>query len=79
MGIRARRLRSLGPRPARIEHPADHPQAGLLAMIDDALRRYRSGAETTSAAEVVDLLLDLRSAVVYDTELVRLLEELEPH
>jgi len=87
-GRRARRAEAERPirhspavpsREVRVATPVDHPQPGLLAMIDGRLVRYRSGGATVSAAEVVDMLLDLRSTIAYDTELARLVAELEFH
>lgn len=47
-----------------------------LKLIDYALERFVS-RRFVSAAEVVDLLLDVRSAVVVDRAFAGLLEELE--
>jgi hypothetical protein len=48
-------------------------QAGLVTMIDEALERFAS-RDLVSAAEIVDFLLDLRSAVVSDEAIAALLE-----
>lgn len=48
-------------------------QAGIVTLIDEALERY-AGRDLVSAAEVVDFLLDLRSAVVSDAALAALIE-----
>ena len=47
---------------------------GIVTMIDEALERF-SVRERVSGGEVVDFLLDLRSAVVSDEALRTLLEE----
>jgi hypothetical protein len=49
-------------------------QAGLVSIIDEALERY-AGRDLIAASEVVDFLLDLRSAVVSDAALAALIEE----
>jgi hypothetical protein len=49
-------------------------QAGLVSVIDEALERY-SARDLVAASEVVDFLLDLRTAVVSDAALAALLEE----
>jgi hypothetical protein len=48
-------------------------QAGLVTIIDDALERF-SSRDLIAASEVVDFLLDLRSAVVSDAALAALIE-----
>jgi hypothetical protein len=48
-------------------------QAGLVTMIDEALERFAS-RDLVSAAEIVDFLLDFRSAVVSDAAIAALLE-----
>ena len=40
-------------------------QAGIVTIIDEALERY-AARDLISGSEVVDFLLDLRSAVVSD-------------
>ena len=47
---------------------------GIVTMIDEALERFAM-RERVSGGEVVDFLLDLRSAVVSDEALRSLLEE----
>jgi hypothetical protein len=47
---------------------------GIVTLIDEALERFAL-RERVSAGEVVDFLLDLRSAVVSDEALRTLLEE----
>ncbi|MCU1429868.1 MAG: hypothetical protein JWL83_3868 [Actinomycetia bacterium] len=47
---------------------------GIVTLIDEALERF-AARERVSAGEVVDFLLDLRSAVVSDEALRTLLEE----
>jgi hypothetical protein len=48
-------------------------QAGLVTMIDEALERF-AGRDLVASSEVVDLLLDLRSAVVSDAAIAALIE-----
>ncbi|MGQ0824585.1 MAG: hypothetical protein ACT4OX_06075 [Actinomycetota bacterium] len=48
-------------------------QAGLVTMIDEALERFAS-RDLVSSAEIVDFLLDLRTAVVSDAAIAALLE-----
>jgi len=48
-------------------------QAGIVTIIDEALERF-SARDLVAASEVVDFLLDLRSAVVSDAALAALIE-----
>jgi hypothetical protein len=48
-------------------------QAGIVTIIDEALERF-SARDLIAASEVVDFLLDLRSAVVSDAALAALIE-----
>jgi hypothetical protein len=48
-------------------------QAGLVTLIDDALERF-AVRDLISSGEVVDFLLDLRTAVVSDAALAALIE-----
>jgi hypothetical protein len=48
-------------------------QAGLVTMIDETLERF-AGRDLVAASEVIDLLLDLRSAVVSDAAIAALIE-----
>jgi hypothetical protein len=48
-------------------------QTGIVTMIDEALERF-AGRDLVSASEIVDFLLDLRSAVVSDAALEALIE-----
>jgi len=48
-------------------------QAGLVTVIDEALERF-AGRDLVSSGEIVDFLLDLRSAVVSDAALAALIE-----
>ena len=48
-------------------------QAGIVNIIDEALERF-SSRDLIAASEVVDFLLDLRSAVVSDAALAALIE-----
>ncbi len=53
-------------------------QAGIVNIVDEALERF-SSRDLIAASEVVDFLLDLRSAVVSDAALAALIEsEIEP-
>jgi hypothetical protein len=49
-------------------------QAGIVNLIDEALERYAS-RDLIAASEIVDFLLDLRSAVVSDAALAALIEQ----
>jgi hypothetical protein len=49
-------------------------QAGIVSIIDEALERYAS-RDLIAASEIVDFLLDLRSAVVSDAALAALIEQ----
>ncbi|GIU88863.1 MAG: hypothetical protein KatS3mg009_3378 [Acidimicrobiia bacterium] len=51
----------------------DMDQAGLVTLIDEALERFAS-RDLVSSGEVVDFLLDLRTAVVSDAALAALIE-----
>jgi hypothetical protein len=48
-------------------------QAGVVNIIDEALERF-SSRDLIAASEVMDFLLDLRSAVVSDAALAALIE-----
>jgi hypothetical protein len=48
-------------------------QAGIVTLIDEALERF-AGRDLVSSNEVVDLLLDMRSAAVSDAELAALID-----
>jgi len=48
-------------------------QAGIVTLIDEALERF-AARDLVTASEVVDYLLDLRSAVVSDAALAALIE-----
>lgn len=48
-------------------------QAGIVTMIDEALERF-AGRDIVSSAEVLDLLLDMRSAAVSDADIRALIE-----
>jgi hypothetical protein len=48
-------------------------QAGVVNVIDEALERF-SSRDLIAASEVIDFLLDLRSAVVSDAALAALIE-----
>lgn len=65
-------------RPRGVDLPSDVDDAssGALRSIDRALRDLE-GRRLLSSAEVVDLLLDLRSEVVLDTAVGQWSDELE--
>jgi len=48
-------------------------QAGIVSIIDEALERF-AGRDLIAASEMVDFLLDLRSAVVSDAALAALID-----
>jgi hypothetical protein len=48
-------------------------QAGIVHMIDESLERF-SGRDLIAASEIVDFLLDLRSAIVSDAAIAALIE-----
>jgi len=48
-------------------------QAGIVTLIDEALERF-AGRDLVSSTEVVELLLDMRSAAVSDAELAALID-----
>jgi hypothetical protein len=48
-------------------------QAGIVTLIDEALERY-AARDLIAASELVDFLLDLRSAVVSDDAIRELIE-----
>ncbi|HVJ98357.1 MAG TPA: hypothetical protein VNC41_16130 [Acidimicrobiia bacterium] len=48
-------------------------QAGVVTIIDEALERF-AARDLIASSEVVDFLLDLRSAVVSDAALAALIE-----
>jgi hypothetical protein len=48
-------------------------QAGVVSIIDEALERF-SSRDLIAASELMDFLLDLRSAVVSDAALAALIE-----
>ena len=48
-------------------------QAGIVTMIDEALERL-ANRDLVAASEIVDFLLDMRSAVVSDAALAALIE-----
>ena len=54
-------------------------QAGLVTLIDEALERF-AARDLISSSEIVDFLLDFRTAVVSGAALAALIEaESEPH
>jgi hypothetical protein len=48
-------------------------QAGIVTIIDEALERF-AARDIIASSEVVDFLLDMRSAVVSDAALAALIE-----
>jgi hypothetical protein len=48
-------------------------QAGIVTLIDEALERF-AGRDLVSSNEVLDLLLDMRSAAFSDAELAALID-----
>jgi hypothetical protein len=48
-------------------------QAGIVTLIDEALERF-AGRDLVSSTEVLDLLLDMRSAALSDAELAALID-----
>jgi hypothetical protein len=48
-------------------------QAGIVSMIDEALVKFAT-RDLVAGAEVVDFLLDLRTAAVSDEEIARLID-----
>jgi hypothetical protein len=53
-------------------------QAGLVTLIDDALERF-AARDLISSGEIIDFLLDFRTAVVSDAAIAALIEsETEP-
>jgi hypothetical protein len=48
-------------------------QAGIVTLIDEALKRF-AGRDLVSSNEVLDLLLDMRTAAVSDAAIAALIE-----
>jgi hypothetical protein len=48
-------------------------QAGIVTMIDEALERF-AARDLITGSEMVDFLLDLRSAVVSDAAIAALID-----
>ena len=48
-------------------------QAGIVTLIDEALERF-AGRDLVSSTEVLDLLLDMRSAALSDAEIAALID-----
>ena len=48
-------------------------QAGIVTLIDEALTRF-AGRDLVSSNEVLDLLLDMRSAALSDAEIAALID-----
>jgi len=58
---------------ARKDQEDDMDQAGIVTLIDEALKRF-AGRDLVSSNEVVDLLLDMRSAAISDAAIAALIE-----
>lgn len=66
MKLKTRRMRRLDRRGlSGPERPSDEIQPGSLALLDDLLGRLATRG-VVSSREVVDLLLDVRSAIASD-------------
>ena len=53
-------------------------QAGIVTLIDEALQRF-AGRDLVSSMEVLDLLLDMRTAALSDAEIAALIDaEVQP-
>ena len=78
MQLKTRRTRPLDRRGmlSGSERPLDEMQSGPLAFLDDLLGRF-AARSVVSSSEVVDLLLDLRSAIVFDVAFRALRVEME--
>jgi 20S proteasome alpha/beta subunit len=48
-------------------------QAGIVTLIDEALKRF-AGRDLVSSNEVLDLLLDMRTAAVSDAAIAALID-----
>jgi len=48
-------------------------QAGIVTLIDEALKRF-AGRDLVSSNEVLDLLLDMRTAAISDAAIAALIE-----
>jgi hypothetical protein len=59
-----------------MEGPLDEVQLGPLALLDDLLGRF-AVRRVVSSSEVVDVLLDVRSAIVFDVAFTTLRVEME--
>jgi hypothetical protein len=78
MKLKTRRARRLGRRGvlSGSERPVDETQSGPLAVLDDAIGRFAARG-VVSSSEVVDVLLDVRSAIVFDVAFTTLRVEME--
>ena len=62
------------PSTLHLQHQEDEmDQAGIVTLIDEALERF-AGRDLVSSTEVLDLLLDMRSAAFSDAELAALID-----
>jgi hypothetical protein len=48
-------------------------QAGIVTLIDEALKRF-AGRDLVSSNEVLDLLLDMRTAAISDAAIAALID-----
>jgi hypothetical protein len=78
MQLKTRRPRRLDQRRmlSGSERPVDEMQSRPLTLLDDLLGRF-AARRVVSSSEVVDLLLDLRSAIVFDVAFTSLRVEME--
>jgi len=70
------RLAGLSTDPAFVGYPyplARAHQAGIVTLIDEALKRF-AGRDLVSSNEVLDLLLDMRTAAVSDAAIAALID-----
>ncbi len=78
MRPRTRRTHEL-PQPVafvRDDAAVDILESGPLPLIDEGLRQYASRG-LVSSAEILDLLLELRSVIAFDAAFATLLDRLE--
>jgi hypothetical protein len=78
MQIKTRRTRRLDRRRmlSGSERPVDKVQSGPLALLDDAIERFAARG-VVSSSEVDDVLLEVRSAIVFDVTFTALGVEME--
>jgi hypothetical protein len=78
MQIKTRRVRRADRRGelGESEHLLDGVQSGPLALLDEAIERFAARG-VISSREVVDLLLEVRSAIVFDVAFTAVRVEME--